>query len=165
MASCSGCGSKVAMFTKECPACITKRQNAQQQEAAAAQQARELARQKTIKDEFERIQVDVKRGLPCFLHTSQYISVDSEITGTTFPINPYDDSGVRVAGLSGWKVVGTMPHTVGTALQNTEGFNSVWAGGVGGSVIGAYVLLELEITANNLEMMADDILEYLEETV
>jgi hypothetical protein len=41
----------------------------------------------------------------------------------------------------------------------------VWAGGVGGSVIGAYVLLELEITANNLEMMKEDILEYLEETV
>jgi hypothetical protein len=97
-----------------------------------------------------------------FLHTSQYISVDSEITGTVFPISPYDDSGVRVAGLSGWKVVGTIPHTIGTALQNTEGFNSVWAGGVGGSVIGAYVLLELEITANNLEMMKE---EYLEETV
>ena len=165
MASCSGCGTKVAMFTKECPACTTERQNAQQQEAAAVQHEREEARQKTIEDEFERIQVDVKRGLPCFLHTSQYISVDSEITGTVFPISPYDDSGVRVAGLSGWKVVGTIPHTIGTALQNTEGFNSVWAGGVGGSVIGAYVLLELEITSNNLEMMKEDILEYLEETV
>lgn len=165
MASCSGCGTKVAMFTKECPACITKRQNAQQQEAAAAQEVREQARQKTIKDEFTRIQIDVKRGLPCFLHTSQYISVNSEITGTSFPISPYDDSGVRVAGLSGWKVVGTIPHTLGTALQNNEGFGTVWAGGVGGSVIGAYVLLELEITATNLEMMAEDILEYLEETV
>ena len=153
------------MFTKECPDCISKRQAEQKQEAAAAQEARELARQKTIKDEFERIQVDVKRGLPCFLHTSQYISVNSEITGTTFPITPYDDSGVRVAGLSGWKVVGTIPHTLGTALKNTEGFNSVWAGGVGGSVIGAYVLLELEITPSNLEMMSEDILEYLEETV
>ena len=68
------------MFTKECPACTTERQNAQQQEAAAVQHEREEARQKTIEDEFERIQVDVKRGLPCFLHTSQYISVDSEIT-------------------------------------------------------------------------------------
>ena len=76
------------MFTKECPACITERQSAQQQEAAAAQEAREGARQKTIQDEFERIQVDVKRGLPCFLHTSQYISVDSEITGTTFLLAP-----------------------------------------------------------------------------
>jgi len=153
------------MFTKECRDCITDRQNSQQQEAAAAQEEREQARQKTIKDEFERIQVDVKRGLPCFLHTSQYISVNSEITGTAFPISPYDDSGVREAGLSGWKVVGTVPHTIGTALQNTEGFNTFWAGGVGGSVIGAYTLLELEITSNNLEMLADDILAYLEETV
>jgi hypothetical protein len=165
MAICSGCGAKVAMFTKECRDCIINRQNSEQQEAAAAQEEREQARQKTIKDEFERIQVDVKRGLPCFLHTSQYISVNSEITGTTFPVSPYDDSGVREAGLSGWKVVGTIPHTIGTALQNTEGFNTVWAGGVGGSVIGAYILLELEITSNNLEMMAEDILEYLEETV
>ena len=165
MASCIWCSTKVAMFTKECPECITKNQNAQQQEATATQEVHEQARQKTIKDEFERIQVDVKRGLPCFLHTSQYISVNSEIVGTTFPISPYDDSDVRVAGLSGWKVVGTIPHTIGTAMQNSEGFGNVWAGGVGGSVIGAYVLLELEITSNNLEMMAEDILEYLEETV
>lgn len=165
MATCVSCNSKIGMFQKECDSCKSSRLKEQQNEAQAAAQAREAERQKLIKDEFTRIQVDVKRGLPCFLHSSQYVSIDSEIAGGDFGHVVFDDSSVRLAGLSGWKVVGVMPKTFGSVLTNTSGMNSVWAGGVGGSVIGAYVLLELEVTPTNLDLLTEDILEYLEETV
>ena len=165
MATCVSCDSKIGMFQKECADCKATRLIAQESEAQAVAEAREAERQVLIKEEYDRIKVDVKRGLPCFLHSSQYVSIDSEITGGDFGHVLFDDSSVRLAGLSGWKVVGVMPRTFGTVLTNSTGMNTVWAGGIGGSVIGAYVLLELEVTPSNLEQLSEDILEYLEETV
>jgi hypothetical protein len=43
--------------------------------------------------------------------------------------------------------------------------NSVWAGGVGGLVSGAYVLMELELTPSNVDTLSSEIEEYLQDTV
>ena len=96
MATCVSCNSKIGMFQKECDPCKSNRINEQQNEAQAAAQAREAERQKLIHDEFTRIQVDVKRGLPCFLHSSQYVSIDSEIAGGDFGHVVFDDSSVSL---------------------------------------------------------------------
>ena len=40
---------------------------------------------------------------------------------------------------------------MGEALQNYEGFGKAWAGGIGGSVIGAYVLMEFTVTSTNAD--------------
>ena len=79
-----------------------------------------------------------------------------------FKPNKYDDTSIRIAGLEGWRVVGVVPKTFGTALINNEGFNKVWGGGVGGAVVGAYVLLELEVSSRNYARLESDISEYLE---
>ena len=62
-------------------------------------------------------------------------------------------------------MVGLVPRTFGTLLQNTSGMSSVWAGGVGGIVSGAYVLMELELTPSNVDTLSSEIEEYLQETV
>jgi hypothetical protein len=108
---------------------------------------------------------DVKAGFQCYLHKTEYINVDSEITGGSFEFGEYDDSNVRLSGLEGWKVVGLVPRTFGTLLQNTSGMNSVWAGGIGGIISGAYVLMELELTPSNVGTLESEIAEYLQETV
>jgi hypothetical protein len=43
--------------------------------------------------------------------------------------------------------------------------SSVWAGGIGGIVSGAYVLMELELTSANVGTLESEIAEYLQETV
>ena len=165
MANCITCGEKAGFMAKECAACMNQRIEQQSQEQAAARDEREKNRQGLIRDEHARIIKDVKLGYKCFLHKSEFIPVDSEITGASFNFGQFDDSSVRLSGLEGWKVVGVIPRTFGTLLQNKVDFNSVWAGGTGGNVSGAYVLMELELTATNVDKLSSEIEEYLQETV
>lgn len=92
------------------------------------------------------------------------MTVPGEVTGSGWSVNAYDDMEVRLAGLEGWKVVGVVPHTAGLVLANKDGFHSIWAGGSGGNVVGVYVLMELEINANNVSRLEKEVLEFLEET-
>ena len=165
MAACITCGKKAGFMAKECASCMNIRLEQQSQEQEAERQAREASRQNLIRDEHKRIISDVKSGFKCFLHKTEFIPVDSEITGATFDFGKYDDSSVRLSGLEGWKVVGIIPRTFGTLLQNKVDFNSVWAGGTGGNVSGAYVLMELELSPTNVEKLSSEIEEYLQETV
>lgn len=165
MAACITCGSKAGFMAKECASCMNLRLEQQSQEQEAEKKEREQARQNLIRDEHKRIINDVKSGFRCFLHKTEYIPVDSEITGASFDFGKYDDSSVRLSGLEGWKVVGVISRTFGTLLQNKVDFNSVWAGGTGGNVSGVYVLMELELTPTNVEKLSSEIEEYLQETV
>jgi hypothetical protein len=165
MAVCESCGEKAGFMAKECAACMNQRLERQSKEQAAEKEKREKDRQKLIQDEHSRILHDVKAGHKCYLHKTEFIPVDSEITGATFNFGQYDDSNVRLSGLEGWRVVGIISRTFGTLLQNKVDFNSVWAGGTGGNVSGAYVLMELELTQNNVEKLSNEIEEYLQETV
>jgi hypothetical protein len=165
MAVCISCGEKAGFMAKECAACINKRIEIHSKEEAAAKEERERARQDLIREEHSRINRDVKSGFKCFLHKTEFIPVDSEITGASFNFGQYDDSRVRLSGLEGWRVVGVVSRTFGTLLQNKVDFNSVWAGGTGGNVSGAYVLMELELTPTNVENLSEEIEEFLQETV
>ena len=165
MALCSSCGNKAGLLRSECETCEKKRLDGEKAKRAEADAAAEKERQDLIRSEHERIIKDAKNGFNCFLHRSYYVSVDSSIAGSAIEIEPFSDYQVRLAGLEGWRVVGVIPHTYGEYLKNKDGFNSVWAGGSGGNVLGAYVLMELEITPTNVEKLGNEILEYLEETV
>lgn len=127
-------------------------------------QKEELARAKALfNDELKRITSLVRNGKSISLYKSFYISVNSEIEygSGRRQINPYDDSRVKQAGLFGWQIIGLVPKTFGSALVNQEGFGKAWAGGIGGNVIGSYVLMEYKLTSENLE----DSLEILKETI
>ena len=165
MGACSTCGGKAGFLATECNSCHSTRVAAESQQASAQKEAREKECQAHIAEEHSRIIRDVKAGFKCYLHKTEYINVDSEITGGSFEFGEYDDSNVRLSGLEGWKVVGLVPRTFGTLLQNTSGMSSVWAGGIGGIVSGAYVLMELELTSANVGTLESEIAEYLQETV
>lgn len=165
MGACTTCGNKAGLLSSECQSCQSKRIEMESKEAQSQKEAREAARQSRIAEEHQRINTDVKAGFRCYLHKTEYINVDSELTGGTFEFGEYDDSNVRLSGLEGWKVVGLVPRTFGTLLQNSVGMNSAWAGGTGGNVSGAYVLMELELTQSNVEKLKVEIAEYLQETV
>lgn len=165
MGACSICGGKAGFLATECGSCQDKRFTAESQQASAQKEARESERQARITEEFSRIVTDVKAGFRCYLHKTEYINVDSEITGGSFEFGEYDDANVRLSGLEGWKVVGLVPRTFGTLLQNTSGMSSMWAGGIGGIVSGAYVLMELELTPSNVSTLESEIEEYLQDTV
>ena len=165
MSACTSCGAKAGFLATECGSCQSKRIELQSKEANAQKEARESARQSRISEEHLRIATDVKAGFKCYLHKTEYINIDSELTGGTFNFGEYDDSSVRLSGLEGWKVVGLVPRTFGILLQNTSGMSSAWAGGTGGNVSGAYVLMELELTPSNVATLESEIKEYLQETV
>lgn len=165
MATCIACGGKAGLLRKECPECELKRSNSEKAKRVEEDAAAEKERQEIIRSEHGRIIQDAKKGISCYLHKSQYVPINSVIAGSAKAVLPYDDYQVRLAGLEGWKVVGVIPHTYGEYLKNKDGFNTVWAGGAGGNVIGAYVLMELEVSSNNVEKLSQEILEFLEETV
>lgn len=165
MANCLTCGQKAGLLAKECKTCESERLDRISKEDESATAAREEARQKLIREEHDRINRDVKAGFKCFLHKTEYVSVDSEVTGASFDFGIYNDSSVRLSGLEGWRVVGIVQRTFGTLLKNQDGFNSVWAGGTGGNVTGAYVLMELELTPSNVDKLSEEIEGYLQEIV
>lgn len=165
MAACEDCGGKAGLLATVCPKCSAARSEKSKQEKIASNAKAEAQRQEIIADEHKRILNDVRNGFPCFLYSTHYVTVDPLLSGGNFETNPYDDANVKLAGLEGWKVVGVIPHTFGEILTNTQGMNKIWAGGFGGNVIGAYVLMELSLNQSNVERLSEEIGEYLQRTV
>ena len=165
MAASEDCGGKAGLLATVCPACTTKRNEQLKKQKAAENAAAEQERQLLIAEEYKRIIHDVKAGFNCFLYNSYYVSVDGILAGGNFESNVYDDVNVKLAGLEGWKVVGIIPHTFGELLTNTQGYNKIWAGGTGGNVVGAYVLMELALNPSNVEKHDEEISEYLQRTI
>lgn len=165
MAKCKICGVSAGMMNVICRDCAANEALEKSEHDAQVQAQREVERQELIASERERIRKDVKDGLPCFLYMTRFMSIDSEIDGLNVDFPILDDSAIREAGLSGWRVRGIVPRTYGAALLNNEGMNKSWGAGVGGAVVGGYVLMELEVTSNNIEKLDEEILEFLEETV
>ena len=165
MAACEDCGGKAGLLSKVCQSCLSKRTELANQKRAAENAKIEAERQALIAEEHKRILSDVQNGFPCFLYSSHYVAVDGILAGGNFQANVYDDANVKLAGLEGWKVVGVIPHTFGELLTNTQGYNKIWAGGTGGNVVGAYVLMELALNQANVSRLTDEIEEYLQRTV
>jgi hypothetical protein len=165
MGACRTCGESAGLLSRECENCLLERQKKERSEAAARSAEEERERKAIIESEVKRITEDTNQGFSCYLHRSYYVTVPSQVIGSDWSVYAYDDTEVRLAGLEGWKVVGVVPHTSGMVLTNKDGFNSIWAGGSGGNVVGVYVLMELEINSNNVSKLESEILEYLEETI
>jgi hypothetical protein len=162
MALCSVCSQPAGFMATVCQSCramqaeIAEKNRLENAAAHAAERAALIAEEKT------RISEEVSGGGVLYLHKTEFVPVDSFLGDIEFTPNSYDDTAIRIAGLEGWRVVGVIPKTFGTALINNEGFNKVWAGGVGGAVVGTYILLELEVSSRNYARLENDISEYLE---
>ena len=87
---------------------------------------------------------DAKSGSPVYPYRSIYVSVDS-----------FNNFGGKISSVAAFRVVEAIPRTSGETLENFEGFGKAWAGGIGGSVVGAYVLMEFVVTASNAEASSE----------
>lgn len=143
--ACPMCGGKILPYEKQLDP-VT---------ANEIETAKQRAERKTevLASELTKIKNRLKQGNSVYLHHSFYVTIDSQVEagGGIRNFNPFDESRVTKAGLDGWRVVGVAPRTNGSALQNYEGFGKAWAGGIGGNVVGVYVMMEYELTQANLQ--------------
>lgn len=154
--ACPMCGGKITFFDKP----LDPKEAEEIARAEKRKQDQERAKS-IMNDEVERVIKEVRSGKTIYLYNSFYMSVDSELDSDSkkITLNPYDDSQVRQAGLFGWRIVGVVPRTSGNALMNYEGFGKAWAGGIGGNVVGSYIMMEYELNKENLESSVEIIKE------
>lgn len=139
---------------------------AAKQEAAKREADAKLLKQK-IDLEVQRVISEAQNGKTIFLYRSHYVSVDSfnNFGGQISHLAPFNDLEIKIAGVQGWRVIEAIPRTSGETLQNYEGFGKAWAGGIGGTVIGAYVLMEYAVTSSNVNSSEELIRETLSQYV
>ena len=161
MASCVSCGSDVSFFdfARECAACTTQRQQRAQAEAVALEQSRLDAQRQAAEQEAHRIAAAVQQsvaevyaavqayGATTLVH-HVYTPVDSVVQKEKFATD-FTLTYVRPWTQYGWKMVATVPRTVGVALRH-ESMTVPQKIGIGGNVSGVYILLQLEITAESI---------------
>lgn len=72
-----------------------------------------------------------------------YIQVDSVVEGDT--VGEFDITELQAAGLEGWDVVAVIPKTIGVGLTNISTAGNSWGAGMGGNVLGVYLILSKEL--------------------
>lgn len=147
---CNFCDSRFGGQIAEPEDVATKEENARREAAAKA------LKQK-IESEIKRIITEARSGKTIYLYRSHYVSVDSfnNFGGQVSTIAPFNDLEIKFTGAQGWRVIEAIPRTAGETLQNYEGFGKAWAGGIGGTIVGAYVLMEFAVTSSNVDASED----------
>jgi hypothetical protein len=151
VAACGVCGEKAGFGKSVCINCDQKAQkdaaeNASRRRTEEAQAfAAEVEEKLSDWRNYAKTQFD--SGSELKMYSSIYLEVDSLSDGAQ--LGTFSIASLQAAGLQGWKVIATVPRTAGIGLANTQtsGFNTstVWGGGMGGNVIGVYLILEKPI--------------------
>ena len=143
----------------------------QEEERAALEEEqalreRELERNRLVENRADELIASSKLGQRVFIYHSEYLSVDSVLMDGSAG-DPPDLTVIRHMGLTGWEVVQAVPRTMGIGLTNASigsTMGETWGGGVGGNVIGVYLLLkkELDFTRDVAgAAQRDELVEYL----
>ncbi len=143
-------------------------------EATARKQVEEEARHQEAVHLFNIIKRRLANNEVVYFYESVYLQVDSEIIGKAV-CGAFSLGTLHRLGLLGWEIVSVIPKTSGVALTNQTGptkhsltimaseweknqVSSTWGAGVGGNVVGVYVVLRLCVTSINCS--DDMLLEY-----
>jgi len=179
MAACEVCGTKAGMGKKICERCDSaqreqaKKERHLQETAAANERAEQIrikeeARKKRYEDfiasRFAEIEALLSQGITPFIYDTIVISTQSTMNGQRLGEAP-DLAQLRQYGWAGWEIVGTVPSTHGEALKNVSyGASSgeTWGAGIGGIVVGAYLLMRLPITRGLYEERRPQLVELLD---
>lgn len=148
---------------------IKKRELAEMQEQERKRVAESQKREAQIKDQVEQIRSSVltrlNRGDPVYICDSVYLPVDSLLLEEL--LNPtFDLSSLRSLALRGWEAISVIPRTAGIGLQNVSSpspvaYNKVWAGGVGGNVIGVHIIIKKSITISEAQETQGEFVDYV----
>jgi len=109
-----------------------------------------------LQQQVEKIILRATQSPPIYLHRTIQVGVDSRMTGVEM-IQDFNIGQVQIAGLNGWRITGIVPKTIGTVVN--YGLNDF--AGMGGNVLAVYVLMELEINAQNASLMRAEIYNFL----
>lgn len=158
---CNRCDLRVGGPEIEEPDVVVARENALRK----VEEEKALVSKRTA--EVIRIIEQAKSGNAIYLYKSIYMSIDSlsTVAGDKSSLEVFNDKRVKEWGAQGWRVVEAIPRTMGEALQNYEGFGKAWAGGIGGSVIGAYVLMEFVVNSSNVNSAEELIRQSVEDYI
>lgn len=179
---CRNCESPIGLLSTavRCDSCEKKSQEERQLreietraelEARRIQEAKELhelalrKRQMAI-EATASIKRQIAAGRSVVLHRSEYLEVDSTVVNRV--PGHFDISPLRRLGLSGWRVIGVVPRTLGIALTNISAgstYGETWGAGIGGNVVGVHVLLCLELRMGSFSenMLLDYVLDNFDE--
>jgi len=187
MGNCLTCGQKAGRGKDLCDNCVSLARERKAREVAA-EQARlqeEQARQQAVQEEQAR-QAEVQRqqqyeryiaerlaglrtlhsrGITPYLYRVLLMDAQSQMNDQKVG-SPPDTSELQQFGWLGWEAVGVIPTTYGQGLENTDitaGWTKSWGAGIGGLVVGAYVLMRLPITAEALRQNESEIVALLRE--
>ncbi|WKZ48133.1 MAG: hypothetical protein QY306_02045 [Anaerolineales bacterium] len=92
----------------------------------------------------DKLKQRLQAGQTIYLYQTIYLSVDSVLMEQKIG-DDFDISKIRKLGLEGWEVTQSIPKTLGVGLSNhAVGFSGgqSWGGGVGGNVVGVYIILK-----------------------
>lgn len=168
MGTCPRCGNKAGFFQTLCEKCQRederKRQEKTEDERKAedlkAAQEREAKRNRSMDEAKTRILERLNNGELVFLHDTVYLEVDSYISERQ--LGEFSFGTVRNMGLAGWDIVGIVPRTVGFELLNRDDDGgTAFAGGLGGNIVGAHVLLKKEIKGPLTQQQISELDEFL----
>jgi hypothetical protein len=163
MARCETCDGKAKMFSNECESCASRRLRAEEDRLRAQRQQRETKRREEIDSYFRETTEALIGGSmhSRYLYKTAYVQVDSLLLNEQLPLS---FESVFYEGLNGWKIESVIPRTFGMSLENKDGYGNVsFAGGIGGHVVGAHVLMSFELTTDNIEQNLDRFRTHLEE--
>jgi hypothetical protein len=125
-------------------------------------EAAELKRVENAHARVRYIREQIAKGQRTYLYNRVYLPVDSIVLEK--PLNSdFNIDRLQELGIQGWEIVSVIPRTIGVALTNTlvgSTTGQTWGAGIGGNVIGAYILLKREITADDDRLSDDDLLKY-----
>lgn len=175
MGKCLRCGAKAGLFLNLCEKCQAenvklKQGDAQRQQDLENQrkaddlkaaQEREAKRRRSVDEARTRILQRLNNGETVYLHDTVYTEVDSYILDRPL-LGEFSFDTVRELGLAGWSVVGIIPRTMGYELFNNNGDGgTAYGGGLGGIIIGAYILVKKEIQGTPTEQKISELDEFL----
>lgn len=167
MGQCRRCGNKVGFFQMLCEKCqsddrqrLEKTEDERKAEDLKSAQEREAKRNRSIDEARARILERLNNGEAVYLHDTVHMEVDSYISDRQ--LGQFSFNVVREMGFAGWDVVGIVPRTLGYELFNQyDNGGTVYAGGLGGNILGVYILLRKELKGTPTQQQISDLNELL----
>lgn len=166
MAACKTCGKDAGRLRTQCEDCRWRESLRAQEEVAQAVDAYrrqdEERRREHAAAQWELIETTLKLGRPAYLYQAIYIPVDSTVNEE--PVGVFDITDLQGLGYEGWEIVATIPKTLGLGLANSSfgsTMGTTWGGGMGGNVVGVYVLMKFPVTASSVDALRSEVDDFL----
>jgi len=179
MANCKTCGEKAGALKSECDSCKSNRaeqeyraqlaaqeaeNERQRQERERLQAALDARYQKYLEDCFNAFSTTLELGLTPYVYRFVVVNSESYLHGDNVGDN-LELNEVQFYAQRGWEIATMHPITSGHGLQNTSTGSvsgTTWGGGIGGLVVGAYVVMRLPLNEKVMTQRRNEVIDALD---